>query len=250
MMRIANKKILLTAIGILILLVAAPSISFFSPQHQAVAQSDETLTASDQGSNSNSTNSTNSTNAANETTSSTTPSSTTSPTNTASSVNATAQKLASQFIDDLTSGKTKANVLTVAKQRGVQTIAQARDTANLGLYNFTEGGLQLKLPDYASGGNDTAKLFSPGTLVLTFQNLTIGRPDVVNLYAISHNANLMTKLGTSSGRVLTFAIPSNATLPAGTYGLLFDAHFPDLKQDVLLGTTGETVTLPRVASTR
>jgi hypothetical protein len=148
------------------------------------------------------------------------------------------------------SGKTKATVLTVARQAGVRGIEQQRDFANLGVYSFTDGGLQFKLPDYASGGNDTAKLFSPGTLVLTFQNLTIGRPDVVNLYAISQAADHMVRLGTSSGRTLDFTIPSNATLPAGKYALFVDAHFRDLQRDVLLGTNGETVTLPRVTPAR
>jgi hypothetical protein len=229
MMRIANKKILLSAIGFLIVTIAAPTaVSLFSQPQRALAQTDENTTST-----------------TNETSTNTT-----SATNTASAVNATAQALASKFLDDLSSGKTKATVLTVAMQRGVRSIEQQRDTANLGAYNFTDGGLQFKLPDYASGGNDTAKLFSPGTLVLTFQNLTIGRPDVVNLYAISQAADHMVRLGTSSGRTLDFTIPSNATLPAGKYALLFDAHFRDLQRDVLLGTNGETVTLPRVTPAR
>jgi hypothetical protein len=229
MMRIANKKILLSAIGFLIVSIAAPTaISLFSQPQQALAQTDENTTST-----------------TNETSTNTT-----SATNTASTVNATAQALASKFLDDLSSGKTKATVLTVAMQRGVRSIEQQRDTAILGAYNFTDGGLQFKLPDYASGGNDTAKLFSPGTLVLTFQNLTIGRPDVVHLYAISTDANHFLALGTSSGRSLDFTIPSNATLPAGKYALLFDVHFRDLQRDVLLGTNGETVTLPRVAPSR
>jgi hypothetical protein len=229
MMRIANKKILLSAIGFLIVSIAAPTaISLFSQPQQALAQTDENTTST-----------------TNETSTNTT-----SATNTASTVNATAQALASKFLDDLSSGKTKATVLTVAMQRGVRSIEQQRDTAILGAYNFTDGGLQFKLPDYASGGNDTAKLFSPGTLVLTFQNLTIGRPDVVHLYAISTDANHFLALGTSSGRSLDFTIPSNATLPAGKYALLFDVHFRDLQRDVLLGTNGETVTLPRVTPSR
>ena len=244
MMRIANKKILLSAIGLLIVSIAAPTtVSLFSQPQQALAQTNENTTSTTNET------STNTTSASNET--ATTPSTnTTSATNTASTVNATAQALASKFLNDLTSGKTKATVLTVAMQRGVRSIEQQRDTAVLGAYNFTDGGLQFKLPDYASGGNDTAKLFSPGTLVLTFQNLTIGRPDVVNLYAISQAADHMVRLGTSSGRTLDFTIPSNATLPAGKYALLFDAHFRDLQRDVLLGTNGETVTLPRVTPAR
>jgi hypothetical protein len=149
------------------------------------------------------------------------------------------------------SGEAKATVLTVANQPGVRAVEQARDTAALGLYNFTEGGLQLKLPDYATGENQTATLFNGGRLIVTFPNSTI-QPNTVSTMLISKDAAVVRDLGTQGGRTFDFTIPTNKTLPAGQdYAVLVTAHFKDLgPRDLLMGTNGHTVTLPRVTPAR